>query len=63
MDTTAHTLLAATWFALISLMLVFYVVTDGFDLGVGMLTLLRREREDHDVMVQTIGHVWDANET
>jgi cytochrome d ubiquinol oxidase subunit II len=62
MDSTTHSLLAATWFGLIGLMLVFYVVTDGFDLGVGILTLLRR-REDHDMMIQTIGHVWDANET
>lgn len=63
MDTATHSLLAGTWFGLIGLMLVFYVVTDGFDLGVGMLTLLRRQREDRDLMVQTIGHVWDANET
>lgn len=63
MDSTTHSLLAVTWFGLIGLMLVFYVVTDGFDLGVGMLTLLRRKREDRDAMVQTIGHVWDANET
>lgn len=62
MDSTTHSLLAVTWFGLIGLMLVFYVVTDGFDLGVGILTLLRN-REDHDTMVQTIGHVWDANET
>jgi cytochrome d ubiquinol oxidase subunit II len=62
MDSTTHSLLAVTWFGLIGLMLVFYVVTDGFDLGVGILTLLRN-REDHDMMVQTIGHVWDANET
>ncbi|QBR01592.1 cytochrome d ubiquinol oxidase subunit II [Paraburkholderia pallida] len=63
MDNVTHSLLALTWFGLIGLMLVFYVVTDGFDLGVGMLTLLSKAREDRDVMVQTIGHVWDANET
>ncbi|ASW02593.1 cytochrome d ubiquinol oxidase subunit II [Paraburkholderia aromaticivorans] len=63
MDHSTHTMLAITWFGLIGLMLVFYVVTDGFDLGVGILSLLRKRREDHDVMVQTIGHVWDANET
>ncbi|MCP3709936.1 cytochrome d ubiquinol oxidase subunit II [Paraburkholderia sp. CNPSo 3274] len=63
MDSTTHSLLTLTWFGLIGLMLVFYVVTDGFDLGVGMLTLLSRKREDHDVMIQSIGHVWDANET
>ncbi|NPT53745.1 cytochrome d ubiquinol oxidase subunit II [Paraburkholderia elongata] len=63
MDNSIHTTLAFTWFGLIGLMLVFYVVTDGFDLGIGILSLLRKRREDHDVMVQTIGHVWDANET
>ncbi|WP_213780710.1 cytochrome d ubiquinol oxidase subunit II [Caballeronia sp. dw_276] len=63
MDSSTHTMLAITWFGLIGLMLVFYVITDGFDLGVGILSLLRKRREDHDVMVQTIGHVWDANET
>jgi cytochrome d ubiquinol oxidase subunit II len=63
MDNATHTMLAITWFGLIGLMLVFYVVTDGFDLGIGILSLLRKRREDHDVMVQTIGHVWDANET
>ena len=63
MDSSTHTILAITWFGLIGLMLVFYVVTDGFDLGVGILSLLRKHRSDRDVMVQTIGHVWDANET
>jgi cytochrome d ubiquinol oxidase subunit II len=63
MDNPVHTTLAFTWFGLIGLMLAFYVVTDGFDLGIGILSLLRKRREDHDVMVQTIGHVWDANET
>ncbi|MBB5466756.1 cytochrome d ubiquinol oxidase subunit II [Paraburkholderia sp. CI2] len=63
MESTTHTMLAITWFGLLGLMLAFYVVTDGFDLGVGILSLLRRNREDHDVMVKTISHVWDANET
>ncbi|MGF6768767.1 cytochrome d ubiquinol oxidase subunit II [Paraburkholderia sp. GAS199] len=63
MESSTHTMLAITWFGLIGLMLVFYVVTDGFDLGIGILSLLRKRREDHDVMVQSIGSVWDANET
>ncbi len=63
MDSSTHTMLAITWFGVIGLMLVFYVITDGFDLGIGILSLLRKRREDHDVMVQTIGSVWDANET
>jgi cytochrome d ubiquinol oxidase subunit II len=56
-------LLNHTWFGLIGLMLVLYVVTDGFDLGVGILTLLRGRDGDRDLMIQSIGHVWDANET
>ncbi|SAL10771.1 cytochrome bd ubiquinol oxidase, subunit II [Caballeronia peredens] len=63
MDSAVQSMLADTWFGLIGLMLVFYVVTDGFDLGVGILTLFRRKTADRDVMVETIGHVWDANET
>src|ERR1700694_4432540 len=63
MDSSTHLLLAYIWFGLLGLMLVFYVVTDGFDLGVGILSLLRSQRTDRDVMVQSIGHVWDANET
>jgi cytochrome d ubiquinol oxidase subunit II len=63
MDSSTHTMLAITWFGVIGLMLVFYVIADGFDLGIGILSLLRKRREDHDVMVQTIGSVWDANET
>ncbi|CAG9234436.1 Cytochrome d ubiquinol oxidase subunit II [Paraburkholderia sabiae] len=63
MDSSTHSLLAYVWFGLLGLMLVFYVVTDGFDLGVGILSLLRTKRADRDVMVESIGHVWDANET
>ncbi|MGF6602206.1 cytochrome d ubiquinol oxidase subunit II [Paraburkholderia sp. GAS448] len=63
MDSSTHSLLAYIWFCLLGLMLVFYVVTDGFDLGVGILSLMRSQRTDRDVMVQSIGHVWDANET
>ncbi|MFL9961240.1 cytochrome d ubiquinol oxidase subunit II [Paraburkholderia sediminicola] len=63
MDSSTHSMLAVTWFGLLGLMLIFYVVTDGFDLGVGILSLLRNRRQDRDVMTQAIGHVWDANET
>ena len=64
-DTVTHSLLTHAWFCLIGLMLVLYVITDGFDLGVGILSLLRpRGREaDRNVMIESIGQVWDANET
>jgi cytochrome bd ubiquinol oxidase subunit II len=63
MDTSPHGMLTTVWFCLIGLMLVFYVVTDGFDLGVGILSLLTRKQSKRDQMVQSINHVWDANET
>ncbi|MCE0744130.1 cytochrome d ubiquinol oxidase subunit II [Acetobacter sicerae] len=40
-----------------------YVVLDGFDLGIGMLFALERDRTRRDVMVSTIAPVWDGNET
>jgi cytochrome d ubiquinol oxidase subunit II len=62
-STLSHSLLTNAWFCLLGLMLVLYVVTDGFDLGVGILSLLHPEEHERDLMTQSIGHVWDANET
>lgn len=39
-----------------------YVVLDGFDLGVGILSA-SAEEHDRDVMIGSIGPFWDANET
>ncbi len=63
MPATTHSVLSAAWFGLIGLMLVLYVVTDGFDLGIGILSLFTREEHDRSMMMLSIGHVWDANET
>jgi cytochrome bd ubiquinol oxidase subunit II len=60
---SAQSLLSEAWFGLIGLMLLFYVVTDGFDLGIGILTLFRRQDDDRSLMIQSIGPVWDANGT
>lgn len=63
MEASVHTLLVALWFCLLGLLLACYVVTDGFDLGIGILSLFTPEREARDAMVASIAHVWDANET
>lgn len=63
MNASTHALLANTWFVLIGLMLAFYVITDGFDLGVGILSLFTRREEQRDQIFTSIAHVWDANET
>ena len=60
---STQSLLSHAWFGLIGLMLVLYVITDGFDLGVGILTLFRSKESERNLMIQSIGHVWDANET
>lgn len=39
-----------------------YVILDGFDLGVGILSAAA-EDEERDVMIGSIGPFWDANET
>ena len=51
------------WFVLIGLMLVLYVVLDGFDLGVGILSLFACDEDRRGVMMASLGSVWDANET
>lgn len=55
--------LADIWFFLLGLMLVLYVVLDGFDLGVGVLSLLTRAEGRKAIMMASLGTVWDANET
>jgi cytochrome bd ubiquinol oxidase subunit II len=63
MNAATHDMLANAWFALMGLMLVFYVLTDGFDLGVGILSLFTRHAAERDQIFASIAHVWDANET
>jgi cytochrome d ubiquinol oxidase subunit II len=51
------------WFWLVAIMLVAYVVLDGFDLGVGILhPFLARNEKDRQLMLRAIGPVWDGNE-
>jgi cytochrome d ubiquinol oxidase subunit II len=56
-------LMAFVWFWMVAVMLVAYVVLDGFDLGVGILHIfLPRTEEDRQIMLRSIGPVWDGNE-
>ena len=51
------------WFWLVAVMIVGYVVLDGFDLGVGVLHLfLVRTEQERQVSLRSIGPVWDGNE-
>jgi cytochrome d ubiquinol oxidase subunit II len=51
------------WFWLVAVMIVGYVVLDGFDLGVGVLHLfLVRSEDERKATLASIGPVWDGNE-
>jgi cytochrome bd ubiquinol oxidase subunit II len=51
------------WFWIVAVMLTAYVVFDGFDLGVGILSpILSRSESDRQIMLRSIGPVWDGNE-
>jgi len=51
------------WFWLVAIMLVAYVVFDGFDIGVGILhPFVAQTDEERQVTLRSIGPVWDGNE-
>ena len=54
--------LALAFAVLMGVSMLAYVVLDGYDLGVGMLMPAAGEREQN-LMVNSIGPFWDANET
>ena len=47
---------------LMGLSILIYVILDGYDLGVGILTV-QVDDNDKDTMIASIGPFWDANET
>lgn len=56
--------LTTIWFLIVGVMLIGYFVLDGFDFGVGIsLPILGRDDTDRRVIINTIGPVWDLNET
>ena len=55
-------MLETLWYAVIGVAALFYVVLDGFDLGVGALHLLARNDTQRRVFLNAIGPVWDGNE-
>ncbi len=55
--------LTVIWAFLIAFAVLVYVILDGFDLGLGMLFAIERQREDRDVMMNSVAPVWDGNET
>ncbi|MDR5834353.1 cytochrome d ubiquinol oxidase subunit II [Caballeronia sp. LZ034LL] len=55
--------LVPLWAAILALAVFMYVLLDGFDLGVGIMFLLRRDGESRNLMINSVAPVWDFNET
>ena len=52
------------WFVIVAFLFVGYFVLDGFDFGVGMsLPFITKDDTDKRVVINTIGPIWDLNET
>ncbi len=55
--------LVPLWAVILCIAVLMYVLLDGFDLGVGILFLFRKNDQDRDMMVASVAPIWDFNET
>jgi cytochrome d ubiquinol oxidase subunit II len=55
--------IAFSWFVLIASFLALYLILDGYDLGIGVLLLLDRDRPRQREMIEIVATAWDANES
>ena len=55
--------LSLVWAAVIVVGVIMYVILDGFDLGIGILSPWVRKEDDRSLMMSSVAPVWDGNET
>jgi cytochrome bd ubiquinol oxidase subunit II len=55
--------LSDAWMAFVFLALTMYIVLDGYDLGIGVLTLLDRDDGRRRAMYEQVAWTWDGNES
>jgi len=60
---TLNYFLPQVWFGILALFLFLYVMLDGFDLGVGILSLTSSNEERRGILMTSLSNIWDANET
>jgi cytochrome bd ubiquinol oxidase subunit II len=60
-DITAQ--LPVIWAAILGIAVVFYVILDGFDLGIGILFPFAQNDAERNRMLASIAPFWDGNET
>ena len=54
--------LRVIWFWLVGILIIGYAILDGFDFGVGILSLFARDEKERRLHMNAIGPVWDGNE-
>jgi cytochrome d ubiquinol oxidase subunit II len=55
--------LPGIWLVIIGMLLMYYVVADGYDLGVGILSLFSRSGQERSIMTGSLKAVWASNQT
>ncbi len=50
------------WFILFFILFIGYAILDGFDLGIGVISLFTRRQEDRDVLISKVTPCWDGHE-
>ena len=59
----SYDVLRVIWWLLLGVLLVAFAVTDGFDLGVGMLNpFVARTDVERCVGINTVGPIWEGNQ-
>lgn len=56
-------MITTLWLAIVLLCLLMYVVLDGYDLGIGVATLLERDAIHRRHLLESVAVAWDGNET
>jgi cytochrome d ubiquinol oxidase subunit II len=55
--------LSILWAVIILFGIMMYIIMDGFDLGIGILYPFFKDKDERDVIMNTVAPVWDGNET
>ncbi len=58
-----HYMLANLWLGIIAFFLLFYAITDGADLGLGMITLFTPDEKERNMLLGSIVSTWHTNQT
>ena len=51
------------WFLIIGFFVLYYAISDGYDLGIGMISLFTRNEEKRGIMMRSLQSVWQDNQT